>query len=177
VTVAVQALPRCPNIATFSSGFPMNDQFIDGHYAVTPADALETHERICSVAGGDAAVTMPGQLADALGRPDNRYFTELWQKAAALMESFAGSQIFLTTNKRTAIALVNLLVTRSGYELHPPDDEHWHVTKHYRLRGCTIPDEPLRTSYGAARGEDSADGGARLNRLFDEWRRVGGRDR
>jgi hypothetical protein len=38
----------------------MNDQFIDGHYVVTLADALETHERICSVAGDDAAVTMPG---------------------------------------------------------------------------------------------------------------------
>jgi prophage maintenance system killer protein len=62
-----------------------------------------------------------------LGRPYNGYFTELWQKAAALMESFAGSQIFLTANKRTAIALVNLLVTRSGYELHPLDDEQ--ITK------------------------------------------------
>jgi hypothetical protein len=99
VTVAVQALPRCPNIATFSSGLPMNDQFIDGHYAVTPADALETHERICSVAGGDAAVTMPGQLADALGRPDNRYFTELWQKAAALMESLQGRKSFSQPTK------------------------------------------------------------------------------
>jgi len=43
------------------------------------------------------------------------------------MERFAGSQIFLTADKRTAIAPVNLLFTRSGYELHPLDDEQ--ITK------------------------------------------------
>jgi len=94
---------------------------------VTLADALETHERICGVTDDDPAVLMPEQLAGALARPYNGYFTELWQKAAALMESLAGSQIFLTANKRTAIALVNLLVTESGYELHPLDDEQ--ITK------------------------------------------------
>jgi len=50
---------------------------------------------------------------------------------------------------------------------------YWHVTKHYRLRGCTIPDEPLGTSYAAAYGEDG--GGGRTagpNRSFDEWRRA-----
>jgi prophage maintenance system killer protein len=107
----------------------MNDQFVefvDGHYVVTLADALETHERICRP-DDDPAVLMPEQLAGALDRPYNGYFPELWQKAAALMESFAGSQIFLTANKRTAIALVNLLVTRSGHELHPLDNEQ--ITK------------------------------------------------
>ena len=50
---------------------------------------------------------------------------------------------------------------------------YWHVTKHYRMRGCTIPDEPLGTSYAAACGEDGAGGrAAGLNRLFDEWRRA-----
>ena len=77
----------------FSNGLLMNDQFIDDHYVVTLADALETHERICR-ANDDPAILMPEQLASALARPYNGYFAELWQKTAALMESLAGSQIF-----------------------------------------------------------------------------------
>ena len=48
---------------------------------------------------------------------------------------------------------------------------YWHVTKHYRLQGCLIPDEPLGTNYLVACGEDG-DGGraAQLNALFNEWR-------
>jgi hypothetical protein len=48
---------------------------------------------------------------------------------------------------------------------------YWHITKYYRNRGCSIPDEPLGTSYVVACGEDGKGGrAAALNGLFDEWR-------
>jgi len=47
---------------------------------------------------------------------------------------------------------------------------YFNINKYYRVRGCTIPNEPLGTDYIVACGENG-DGGraAALNRLFDEW--------
>jgi death on curing protein len=97
------------------------DEFdVNGHYVVTLLDAYMTHARICCAADEDPAVLMPDQLAGALARPYSGYFPELYKKAAVLMDSLAGSQVFFTGNKRTAIALVILLVRKSGYVLYTP---------------------------------------------------------
>jgi prophage maintenance system killer protein len=105
-----------------SSDSPMNEEPDDGHYVVTLIDALEAHDRICQAAGDNPAVRSYDQLAGAIGRPYSGYFPE-WQKAAALMDGLAGSQIFFTANKRTAITLVDLLIRKSGYRLYPHEDE------------------------------------------------------
>jgi len=91
---------------------------VDGHYVVTLLDAYTAHARICQP-NENFAVLMPDQLKAALARPYSGYFTELYEKAAALMESLAGSQVFATANKRTAIALVDLLIRESGCRLCP----------------------------------------------------------
>jgi len=96
------------------------DRFVDGHYVVTQTDAAMAHLRICRP-DEDPSVLIPDQLAGALARPYCGFFPQLHQKAAVLMDSFAGSQIFVTANKRTAIALVDLLIQRSGYRLCPID--------------------------------------------------------
>src|ERR1700680_3120377 len=50
---------------------------------------------------------------------------------------------------------------------------YWHVTKHYRRLGCTIPEEPLGTDYATACGTDGLGGrAAALNGLFNEWRQM-----
>jgi prophage maintenance system killer protein len=105
-----------------SSGSPMSEErFADGHYVVTLIDAHTAHARI-SRPNENPDVLLPEQLAGALARPYCGFFPELYEKAAALMESLAGSQVFVTANKRTAIALVDLLVRNSGYRLYPADD-------------------------------------------------------
>ena len=106
-----------------SNGSPMSDDAVDGHYRITLIDALEAHDRICKAAGDDPAVRSLDQLASAIGRPYCGYFPELSQKAAALMDGLAGSQIFFTANKRTAIALVGVLINKSGSRLYPHGDE------------------------------------------------------
>jgi prophage maintenance system killer protein len=97
-----------------------NEQSVDGHYVVNQTDAAIAHLRICRP-DENPGVLLPDQLASALARPYCGFFPELHRKAAVLMESLAGSQVFVTANKRTAIALVDLLVQRSGYRLCPVD--------------------------------------------------------
>jgi len=115
-------------MAKYLSGSPVSDdefmggdQFVDGHYKVTIVDACIAHKRICQPNENEAILSFD-QLNAALARPYCGYFPELHQKAAALMEGLAGSQTFFTANKRTAIALVQLLIVRSGYRLHPVDN-------------------------------------------------------
>src|SRR5438046_142017 len=50
---------------------------------------------------------------------------------------------------------------------------YWDLTGYYRGLGCLIPGEPLGTDYVTACGEDGNGGrAARLNALFDEWKRI-----
>jgi len=48
---------------------------------------------------------------------------------------------------------------------------YFYITRHYRLQGCAIPNQPLGDGYVVACGEDGTGGRAAvLNALFDEWR-------
>jgi prophage maintenance system killer protein len=90
----------------------------DGHYVLTWYDATWSNNRVLR---NDELheVAFPDQLEAALARPYSGYMPELAQKAAAVVQSFAGSQIFANGNKRTAVFLVVLLIRKSGYNLHP----------------------------------------------------------
>jgi hypothetical protein len=60
---------------------------------------------------------------------DNWQHINMFQKAhakvAILIESLAGSPVFVTANQRTAIALADLPVCRSGFRLCPVNDVEW----------------------------------------------------
>jgi len=90
----------------------------DGHYRLTEDDARWANARVIRETEVHD-VRFPDQLDAALNRAYCGYFHELAEKAAVVMDSFAGSQIFAAGNKRTAILMVDVLLKQSGYQLHP----------------------------------------------------------
>jgi death on curing protein len=86
------------------------------------ADALSAHEEALTL-GGLAGVLNLSMIESALGRPYCGYFPQIWQKAAAIVESMARNHGFVDGNKRTTLIMVNILVLNSGYNLEPVGDE------------------------------------------------------
>ena len=54
-----------------------------------------------------------------MARPYNGYYRAIEKKAAALVQSIAGNHGFVDGNKRTAVILTHLLLSKSGYRLDP----------------------------------------------------------
>jgi death on curing protein len=54
-----------------------------------------------------------------MARPYNGYYRPIEKKAAALVESIGGNHGFIDGNKRTAVILTHLLLSKSGYRLDP----------------------------------------------------------
>ena len=86
---------------------------------------LLIHERILIVRGGipeDPTVLEPALVASAAIGPQTRYFGEeqfpgLFVKAAALLRSLAGAQLFVTGNKRTGWEVVRVFLGWNGYRI------------------------------------------------------------
>ena len=92
------------------------------HYRIKVADALAAHDRALQ-AGGFPGIRRIEDVLSAIARPYPGYHRSIQRKAAALFQSVATSHGFVDGNKRTAVLLTDLLLTRSGYELRAaPDD-------------------------------------------------------
>lgn len=81
-------------------------------------DALSAHREALRFGG------LPGihdlRLVDsAIARPYCGYYPRIAQKAAALVQSVAMNHGFTDGNKRTTLILLNLFLSKSGYELAP----------------------------------------------------------
>ncbi len=83
---------------------------------MTLADALVAHDEALSY-GGRAGIVSIHLIESALARPYSGYHRKIWQKAAVVLHGFVSNHGFTDGNKRTALLLTELLVTRSGYEL------------------------------------------------------------
>jgi len=83
---------------------------------LTLADALVAHEEALSY-GGRPGIVSIHLIESALARPYSGYHPKIWQKAAVVLHGFVSNHGFTDGNKRTALLLTELMVTRSGYEL------------------------------------------------------------
>lgn len=72
------------------------------------ADALSAHARAY------------GRLEAALNRPYSGHHWGIYRKAAALLQGVSNNNPFVDGNKRSAIALMLLLLNRSDYSLRFP---------------------------------------------------------
>ncbi len=95
---------------------PRNSRHRFTHYRVTLRDALQAHDEALQF-GGLAGVQNLGLVESAIARPYSGYCRTISKKAAALTHSLAKNHGFLDGNKRTALVVATLLITRSGYEL------------------------------------------------------------
>lgn len=81
-------------------------------------EAIVAHDYALALFGGIGGIRDRGAIEAAIGRPYTGYYRTIAQKAAALTQSLACNHGFIEGNKRTALFMLNLLLTRSGYRLH-----------------------------------------------------------
>ena len=86
---------------------------------LTAEQVLFIHYRLVSETGGEHGVRDIGLLESAIARPsatfDNQeLYTNIFQKAAALMESVINNHPFTDGNKRTGIACAVLFLKQNG---------------------------------------------------------------
>lgn len=81
---------------------------------VTLVEALAIHADQIERYGGLAGVRDQGLLEGALFRPQNGYYPNLIEEAAALWESLSQNHPFVDGNKRTAFAITYTFLAING---------------------------------------------------------------
>ncbi|HEX5839833.1 MAG TPA: type II toxin-antitoxin system death-on-curing family toxin [Anaerolineales bacterium] len=86
---------------------------------LTAEQVLFVHYRLVSETGGEYGVRDLGLLESAVARPQAKFdrqelYPDIFEKAAALMESLINNHPFVDGNKRTGIACAVLFLQQNG---------------------------------------------------------------
>ena len=95
---------------------------------LTTQQVLFIHSRLITTTGGEHGLRDLGLLESAVARPQATFegsdlYPDLFQKAAALMESLARNHPFVDGNKRVAITATALFLRSNGRLLHTSNAE------------------------------------------------------
>lgn len=93
-----------------------------------PEQVLFLHNRLILSTGGSHGVRDLSMLLSALGRPQASFegkdlYSDLFSKAASLLDSLIRDHPFMDGNKRTAITAAALFMQLNGYSLMVANDE------------------------------------------------------
>jgi death on curing protein len=92
---------------------------------LTVADVKAMHKHQIETYGGEHGLRDLGLLESAVLRPQNGYYSDLLQEAAALMESLGRNHAFVDGNKRIAFAATHTFLLSNGYTFEvDPDEAH-----------------------------------------------------
>lgn len=80
-------------------------------------DVLAIHDEMVAGFGGITGIRDMNDLHSAVGRPQNGYYSDVIEEAAALFESLAQNHPSLDGNKRTAITAAAVFLAINGYTL------------------------------------------------------------
>jgi death-on-curing protein len=83
----------------------------------TVAETIETQRLLIDEFGGLHGVRDIGLLESAVLRPQNGYYANLVDEAAALMEPLANNHAFLDGNKRISFVMTDVMLRANGYLL------------------------------------------------------------
>lgn len=83
----------------------------------TVAEAIEIHQLLIEEFGGLHGIRDQALLESAIFRPQSGYYNDLFEEAAALMESLSNNQAFLDGNKRVSFVLTDVMLRANGYFL------------------------------------------------------------
>jgi death-on-curing protein len=102
---------------------------------LTTQQVLFIHARLIATTGGESGLRDLGLLQSAAACPQATFdgtdlYADLWQKAAALMESLAQNHAFVDGNKRTAVTAAALFLKRNGRTLQTTSTELEQFTLH-----------------------------------------------
>lgn len=95
---------------------------------LTAEQALFIHSRLIDETGGSHGIRDLGLLQSAVLRPMATFggkdlYPDIFQKAAALMESLIKNHPFIDGNKRTAISSTGIFLRINGYSLETSQKE------------------------------------------------------
>lgn len=95
---------------------------------LTAEQVLFIHSRLIDETGGSHGIRDIGLLQSAVSRPMATFggedlYPDIFQKAAALMESLIKNHPFIDGNKRTAISSTGLFLRINGYNLETSQKE------------------------------------------------------
>jgi death-on-curing protein len=102
---------------------------------LTVQQVLFLHARLIAETGGSHGVRDLGLLESAVARPQATFggedlYTDLFSKAAVLMQSLIKNHPFVDGNKRTGIAAAGLFLRRNGCRLAATNAELEAFTLH-----------------------------------------------
>ena len=84
---------------------------------LTVAEVIEIHRRLIEEFGGPHGIRDQPLLESAIFRPQNGYYSSLFEEAAALMESLGNNHALLDGNKRISFAVTDTMLRANGYFL------------------------------------------------------------
>lgn len=88
----------------------------------TLAEAILIHQQLIAEFGGGSGLRDRGRLEAALIRPQLGYYDDLFDEAAALMESLVINHAFVDGNKRLSFALTDVFLRLNGKYLEVDAD-------------------------------------------------------
>lgn len=95
----------------------------------TVAETIEAHRLLIEEFGGHHGIRDTGLLESAVIRPQNGYYSNLIDKASALMESLASNHAFIDGNRRICFVMTDVLLRLNGFFLEvDPLEAHKLIT-------------------------------------------------
>ena len=89
----------------------------DRRYITLP-EVEKIHDAVIERTGGFSGYRDRGLVESAVNRPHSGYYRNLFEEAAALMESIANNQGFADGNKRTAFISTDTFLRWNGFYLN-----------------------------------------------------------
>ncbi len=86
---------------------------------------LRIHSVMLARHGGATGVRDLGLLEAAVARPQNGYYADLFEEAAASWESLSQNHPFVDGNKRAAFGSMDIFLRVNGYELDHDEDQSY----------------------------------------------------
>jgi death on curing protein len=84
---------------------------------LTVAEVIAIHHHQIEEYGGEHGLLNQGSLEAAVFRPQNGYYNDLSEEAAALLESLVNNHPFVDGNKRVGFAAVHTFLLVNGFDL------------------------------------------------------------
>ncbi len=85
------------------------------HRYLTFDDVVAIHDRVLAEIGGMPGFLDKGRIEAAVGRLTTGYYNNLFEEAAALMESLANNHGFVDGNKRTGFSAADTFLRLNGF--------------------------------------------------------------
>jgi death on curing protein len=89
---------------------------------LTVAEVVAIHHHQIEEYGGEHGLLNQGALEAAVFRPQNGYYNDLIEEAAALFESLVNNHAFVDGNERVGFAAVHTFLLINGFDLNAPSE-------------------------------------------------------